>query len=751
MSKMAWCSPLKVTKTQLCTWMKTKPALNDNEGMKMEGMKKEGGQRPACIMGVATWVLLWTPQQLLAEQAETEPHVLEEMVVTSTSKSKLVDTPASISVITATDLEQMGAKNITEALERIPGVYNTTASSSSLSIRGTRSSMAGGPVVLIDGVSQNYGNYRREELDIIPVSQIERIEVLRSAGIAYGPGAARGVINVITKKSKGDTPVSGYLSTSYGSWETSNLSAGIHGRLNQWDYLADINFFRTDGYEEEETERGSGLLKWGYNLSDQTRIGVRGNWVNLDSDTAYDLAKYQWQLENYRRSIHFPKSATDPRLVWHNTKEQDSGIYALDVTHNGPQLFIDGTLAYTHYNEVYHDNQDLYTTTSLARGDLDDRIQDTYTASLSGGYRLDFGSLAYTPSVGVSVEDVEFTQRKLYPFDPLLLSSSNRSAKAKADVDLAETLSGVYWDNDFLVNEHWGLKIGNRLDRVDMTFKTKEPSRLVVEDDMWSWTVAPSYHFSPNANVYFSIGRNYWFPTPQYYYWAASYGSPNNLPEDLKPEESITYEIGYKHQLSKSLNIALTTYFMDTKDKFGGYYEGSSYMGQKNTGDAETYGVELELDGRPLRWLGYRISGAWIDAEWTKGMARIYEHPSNTRVEVDLDGYQVNGIPEFTGRVGLDFYPWEGLKASLDAITCGEYYLDYTNRLSYPSKTTVDASVSYTWDMYKVWILAKNIFNKDVERAINSDGELTQSNGDPKTTYYVLDGLYVEAGIRVKF
>lgn len=199
----------------------------------MEGINKEGRRGQVCIAGMAAWALLWTPQQVLAEQADTATHVLDEMVVTSTSKSKLVDTPASISVITAADLEQMGAKNITEALERIPGVYNTSASSSSLSIRGTRSSMAGGPVILIDGVAQNYGNYRREELDIIPVSQIERIEVLRSAGIAYGPGAARGVINVITKKGKGDKPINGYLSTSYGSWETSNLSAGVNGRLNQ--------------------------------------------------------------------------------------------------------------------------------------------------------------------------------------------------------------------------------------------------------------------------------------------------------------------------------------------------------------------------------------------------------------------------------------------------------------------------------------------------------------------------------------
>ena len=545
----------------------------------------EENTRTCVLVSLVTSATMVWAMAAYAEEALDETHVLEKMVVTSTSKTKLVDTPASISVITSADLEQMGAKNVIEALERIPGVYNTTASDSSISIRGTRSSMAGGPVILVDGVAQNLGSYRREELDILPVSQIERIEVLRSAGVAYGPGASRGVISIITKKGKSDKPVNGHLATSFGSWKSGNISGGLNGRYQKWDYLGDINYYSTDGYESEDRSRFAGLLKLGYNLSDQTRIGIRGNWVNMKSDNAYDLGKYSWQLENYRRSSHFPVSVTDSNLVWNNSKEQKSGVYALDMTHKGDRLFVDGTLAYTSYSEKYFDTKDIFTSSSTARGDIDDREQDTYTATFSGGYRFDFGSVSYTPTLGVNLENIDFSQRRTYPYD----TAGTRST-AKYDLDLDETTAGIYWDNDFLFGEHWGLKVGNRVDHVDMTFETKEPSKLDIDDTMWSWTLAPSYHFTPNANLYFSLSRNYWFPSPQYYYWAGSYGSPNNLPEDLKPEESLTYEIGYKHHWSKACNIALTGYYSDTKDKFSGYYEGGSYMGQKNTGDAETYG-----------------------------------------------------------------------------------------------------------------------------------------------------------------
>lgn len=696
-------------------------------------------------------LIVTCPILVAAGQDAEQNHVLDEIVVTSTSKTKMIDTPASISVITADDLEKMGAKNIIEALERIPGVYNTSASRSSISIRGTRSSMAGGPIIMVDGVPQKFGSYRYEELDIIPISQIAKIEVLRSSGVAYGPGSSRGVINIITKTGQKKKPVAVNVSGSYGSWDTVNLSGNVGGRINQWDYYADLSYYETDGYEEEDEDRTSGLLKLGYNLSAQTRIGMRGNWMDTDRLSAYDLYKYQWQLENFRESIHFPQGEDDDDLVWHNRTEQDSAQYAIEFAHKGSRLFADGTISYTDYNEIHHDTKDIYynadsSRSGPTRGDVDDRDQDTYTAALSGGYRFDFGSLGYTPTVGVNYEDVDFTQRRTYPYD-----TDGTASTAEYDLDLAETTYGLFWDNDFTFGEHWGLKIGGRVDKVDLTFENQEPWQFETDDTMWGWSVAPSYHFSSNANLYVSASRNFWYPSPQYFFWASNYGSENNRPEDLKPEEVTTYEVGYKHRLDKAFNVGLTVYYSDTKDKFAGYYEDGDYMGQKNTGDAETVGVELEIDGRPLQWLGYRLSGAYIDAQWTSGTARIYTHPDNEREIIDLDGYKVHGIPEFNGRVGVDIYPLEGLKASVDANFWGEYYLDYANRVEYPSKTTVDASISYSWSHYKIWVLGKNIFDEEVERAINTDGELTGPGGDPETAYYVQDGAYVEAGLSVGF
>ena len=693
---------------------------------------------------VVCLTLLYLPGICKAQEEEDRIHELEEIVVTATHKTKIIDTPASISIITARELEEMGAKNIIEALTKIPGVINKSAKDDAVAIRGTGSSMAGGPVILIDGVPQKIGDYRYDHFSFIPVSQIERIEVLRSAGVAYGPGSSRGVINIITKKGKKDKPVHFNVSASYGSWDTHNEYAGFSGAMNQWDYFINASNYETDGYEDEEKSRFSTLLKLGFNLSDQTRVGIRYSYLTNEHNTAYGLWKYQYQLDNYRRQIHFPVSEEDPTLLWHNEREQDVSTYAVEFSHTGDKCFASSALSYTDYEERYTDSKDIYTSSSAARGDYNDKDQKTDTFTLSGGGVFDFGLISYTPSAGVNYEGIDFIQRKTYPYGP------DRSTAA-GDFDIDEKQYGIFWDNDILLEENWGIRIGGRIDKAEVEFEDKAGTKVDQDKTMYSWSAAPSYHLTEKANIYLSVGKNFWFPTPRYYAWAAEKANPNNMPKDLKPEESLTYEIGYKHLINKSLNISLTGFFTECKDKFASYYEESSWKGVKNIGESETKGIEFEADGKPCPFFGYRFAGSYLDTEWTKGEMRVYVHPSNIRELKDMDGKEFVGVPEYCFTTGLDFHLLEGLTSSIDMNYTGSKYVDYLNRIKYGSKTTVDASISYTIENWKFWLLGKNIFDEEIENVQNSTGRLTSANGEPRNAYYVQDGAYFEAGISYHF
>ena len=687
-------------------------------------------------------LVLSPANRALGQNDEEDVHKMEEVVVTATHKMKALDTPASISIITAKDLEKIGAKNVAEALRKIPGVINKTASNDALAIRGAQSSMAGGPVILIDGVPQKIGDNRYDHFNFIPVSQVERIEVLRSAGIAYGPGSARGVINIITKKGKKDK-LAIDAKTSYGSWDSTDSYASVSGGIAKWDYFVNTGYYGTDGYEDEVKRKSSALMKAGYNFNNNVRLGIKGSLIKNYQESAYDFKKKRWQLQHFRRDKHFPKSSTDNTLWWHTEKDQDINTLAIDFSYDDSSAFLNSTVSWTDYQEDYKDLHEKFIKPKKVH--YDDKDQDTYTFTLSGGCNFDFEKVRYTPSFGFNFEDINFDQKRSYPNDP-------GKSTDKYNFDIDERQYGFFWDNDFLFGENWGLKIGGRVDKAELEFEDRVPNKVDQDKTMYGWSVAPSYHFSDTANVYVSAGRNFWFPTPRYYAWAAERGGDLNRPEDLEPEESLTYEIGYKHMVHKAFNIVLTGFFTEYKDKFAGVYDDDgNWKGNKNIGEAEIKGIEVEMDGRLCSFFGYRLAGTYLDAEWTSGQMRVYEHPSNKKVMCDLDGYDTTGIPKYTYVIGLDFYPLEGLRFSTDVNGYGSYYVDYINRIKYGAKTTVDANISYSIKNWKFWILGKNLFDEEIERIINTTGRLTGANGEYDNAYYVQDGRYIEAGVSYHF
>ncbi len=132
---------------------------------------------------------------------------IDEVVITGSGYAqKIKDTPATISVITQADLKKRAYRDITDALQDVPGVFITGGGSTSdFSIRGAES---GQTLVLIDGKRINTRETRPnsdgpgiEQGWMPPLETIERIEVVKGPmSSLYGSDAMGGVINIITKK-----------------------------------------------------------------------------------------------------------------------------------------------------------------------------------------------------------------------------------------------------------------------------------------------------------------------------------------------------------------------------------------------------------------------------------------------------------------------------------------------------------------------------------------------------------------------
>lgn len=177
---------------------------------------------------------------------------LEVTVATGTPKP-LIAAPAVTSVITAAELEAMGAQDLDEALEAVPGLHVSHGSfiyASRYFIRGIVSTYNPHTLLLVNGIpipSLSLGD-RGEHLPArtgLPVHMIERIEIIRGPGSAvYGADAFAGVINVITK---GPTEKRGESGVAIGSFDTTRAYLRQSMTLGPARGLLALTYDKSDG------------------------------------------------------------------------------------------------------------------------------------------------------------------------------------------------------------------------------------------------------------------------------------------------------------------------------------------------------------------------------------------------------------------------------------------------------------------------------------------------------------------------
>ncbi|MEO8217729.1 MAG: TonB-dependent receptor [Acidobacteriota bacterium] len=183
------------------------------------------------------------------------PALQEAITVTANrSASPLSDTPASVSIISRSDIETSAGTTTDGLLRRVPGftLFRRTDStvahptSQGVSLRGVGASGAGRALVLEDGVPLNdpFGGW--VYWGRVPRSAIERIEVLRGgASDLYGSSALGGVIQLVRRDGQVpalDTEISaGSQKTSSGSFFAAMPLAGVQTTLS-------AERFATGGY-----------------------------------------------------------------------------------------------------------------------------------------------------------------------------------------------------------------------------------------------------------------------------------------------------------------------------------------------------------------------------------------------------------------------------------------------------------------------------------------------------------------------
>jgi outer membrane receptor for ferrienterochelin and colicins len=232
---------------------------------------------------------------------------LERIVVTASKLEQMYKrSTQNISIITGKEVASMGAIEIPEILDLLPAVdileYGSLGQTRSVHTRGASSSQV---ITLIDGRPINTARDGVADFNQIPLSNIERIEVLRGpASNIYGANAVGGVINVITK-SGGKKPKTSLL-TKFGTFSTKSVALAHGSKFHALDYFLTYDYLATHGHRDNSDYLNHNInTKLGYDFNDTNRITVSSGFCHyrLGTPGQANFIDLDDRLDTYKKYL----------------------------------------------------------------------------------------------------------------------------------------------------------------------------------------------------------------------------------------------------------------------------------------------------------------------------------------------------------------------------------------------------------------------------------------------------------------
>ncbi|WP_197706820.1 TonB-dependent receptor plug domain-containing protein [Sterolibacterium denitrificans] len=207
--------------------------------------------------------------------------------------------PAVATVITADDIEAIGATDLDEVLETVPGLHvshSTLGYAPIYMIRGIASQYNPQVLMLTNGIPMTsvLAGDRGTVWGGLPVENIARIEIIRGPGSAlYGADAFAGVINIVTKNAGNIDGTQ--VGVRYGSFSTRDAWLLHGGEIDGMQVAAYLRVGDTDGAKEPVPADAQTRLDALFGTNASYAPGVT-NLGRRMLDGSLDIARDKWRF-----------------------------------------------------------------------------------------------------------------------------------------------------------------------------------------------------------------------------------------------------------------------------------------------------------------------------------------------------------------------------------------------------------------------------------------------------------------------
>jgi vitamin B12 transporter len=497
---------------------------------------------------IATTLLFGQKDSLSQKNANS----LEDVIVTANKiEQKQNTTGKVVTVITAAQLNAHAGQTVAQVLSEqagmyLPGALSNTGTVPSIYMRGASS---GRTLILVDGAPVGDPSMISNEFDLnlVPLAQIERIEILKgSQSTMYGSDAIGGVINIITKKRMGSFITGGASTGTYGNKTNQVAFNGV---------LAKINYAL--GFENQKAEGFSSAID-------------KNNTGNFDKD-GYKNKSWYTKL-NYNFNDNWSIQATTRKTSYKANIDYGAFKDDKDEYFNNATTMSGLQLKYKKEKTVF---QFQYQYTTQDRSYLNDSADRTYLTYENNVYagKTHFADAFLSKTIGQNVQWIVGSDFRYGSYHQTYASISEWGPYNENFKDTFQYQNSLY--GSLIINDNakkWLLELGTRYNN---------HSRY---GDNQTFTISPSYVVKPGLRIISSISSG--FKVPSLY--QISYNT------NLKAETSVNAEIGFDYR-SNPVD-ARVVYFNRTINNGIDYnyidYNFFNFIKQK------VNGLELELSHR---------------------------------------------------------------------------------------------------------------------------------------------------------
>lgn len=582
---------------------------------------------------------------LAQEQDSLSINPLKEVVISDTKFAlKKEKSGKVIEVITAEDLAKKSGQSLATVLSQVAGVEingNQSANGKNLGyyIRGGKNRQV---LIMIDGipVTDASGINIEYDLRLLPVEQVERIELMKgAASTLYGTGAATGVINITLKKSA-KKEIQGNAYVNIGSNNTSenkkyngqdfNQGISVNGEVKKVNYFAGFNSTETSGmsqiaepvgtkYEEDRFSRQNAIAKLGFKATEKLTLDFFGNYDKIKN--GYDFA--------------FDNTGFNDTDVNETTSEQVRFGFSPKYKYNKGEFVLNSG-----FTKIKRDYNELNSWTNTT----DYSLYESRSVVLDGFNKYNFNN-EFALIVGANYQFHDMLSQT--PFATI----ENEAAK----FNILDGYTTLVYNSSFGLNVNAGARLNTH---------SQYGSNLV-------YNFNPSYNFKTSFPLKVLASYSTAFITPSLYQLYSEYGNT-----DLTPEENETIEAGFETELwNKKIKLSAVGFYRDQNDAIDFFYNPDTFEAYYVNVDGKSKAKGVETTVSVALTEKVSLNGNYTFTQVDKALDRLIpKHKANASIDFQPTKRTLFNLNYQYFNARNDAF-YNGTTFTVDTIQLGSYQL----------------------------------------------------------------------------